>query len=47
MVGTLLKNWWNSILWKVCEFGVFSGPCFLVLELNAKIYSVNLHIPSE
>ena len=32
---------------KSVPIGVFSGPYFLVFGLNAKIYSVNLHIQSK
>ena len=33
--------------WKVSKYGVISGPCFPVFELNTEIYEVNLRIQSE
>ena len=46
--GSKLKRLlsWNQILkgffaWKVSKYGVFSGPYFLVFELNTEIYFVN------
>ena len=33
--------------WKVSKYGVFSGPCFPVFELNTERYGVSLRIPSE
>ena len=36
-----------STVWKVSKYGVFSGPNFLVFELNIEIYLVNIRIQSK
>ena len=44
-----IKSWVpdGCTAWKVSKYGVFSGPYFLVFELNTEIYEVNLRIQSE
>ena len=42
--STLIAYWKNATMWKVSEYGVFSGPYFPVFGLNTEIYSVNLLI---
>ena len=34
-------------MWKVSKYGVFSGPNFLVFELNIEIYLVNIRVQSK
>ena len=41
------KNKCSYTVWKVSKYGVFSGPYFLVLELNTEIYSLDLRIQSK
>ena len=34
-------------VWKVCKYGVFSGPYFPAFGLNTERYGVSLRIQSE